>query len=149
MKGYLLFFFALIPIVGMMFYSGFTYFIGAGWHTELLNEQSLTTYLIVSFLISMTLSYWVINKKAQRTLDVLTITHFIMTVLGIYGVLFGFQLLYFLKGKGLNNMVGMAHLFAQLYPILSVIFLAGQLLGIVNFGIGLKKLIFSKTEKRS
>lgn len=99
MKGYKLFLLAIVPIISAMIYPGLRYTLSFGWHTIIENEASPTTFILLGTLLFTSLLYWLLDKKTKRTNKYLTLCHFLMTIVPLYYILWGPDLLFFLFDK--------------------------------------------------
>jgi hypothetical protein len=129
---------ALLPILILMIYPGIDYSISFGWHTEILSEKSLETFIGLGLLAIITSIYWIINRRQINTNNLLTFTHFILTITPIYWFLLGDEIIGFLIGEDLEKINQFGEFLMNALFICYLSLIIGQILYFINIGIGIK-----------
>lgn len=146
MKGYKLFLLAIVPIIFAMIYPGLNYSLGFGWHTTIENESSPTTFLLLELLLFISFLYWLVDRKINHTNKYLTLSHFIMTILPLYYILWGPEFLFYIFENDLDKLLFTLgdNFFINAFLITHSIPLLGQIVFLINLYIG----IWKTTNKR-
>lgn len=137
-RGYNLFIMALWPILILMIYPGIDYSITFGWHTEILSEKSLETFIGLGLLAILISIYWIINRRQIHTNNLLTISHFILTIIPIYWFLLDDEIVRFLIGENREQINELGEILLNALFICYLSLIVGQILYFINVGIGLK-----------
>lgn len=143
MKGYKLFLLAIVPIILTMIYPGLQYttLLSSGWHTIIETEKSPVTFFLLGILLSMTLIYWFLDGQTIRANKFLTMAHLLMTILPLYYILWGPELLFFLFDNDLEKLLSTLgeNFFINATFISHTILLLGQIVFLINLFIGIWK----------
>lgn len=138
MKGYKLFLFSIVPISLAMIYPGLHYSLGFGWHTTIENEASPTTFMLIGIILLISFLYWLLDRKINLTNKYLTLSHFIMTILPLYYILWGVDLLFFIFDNDLEKLLSTLgdNFFINAFLITHSVPLLGQIIFLSNLWIG-------------
>jgi hypothetical protein len=141
MKGYKLFLLAIVPIILAMIYPGLRYSLTFGWHTIIESETSSTTFILLGILLFTSFLYWLLDNKTNRTNKYLTLSHFLMTIVPLYYILWGPDLLFFLFDKNLEKLLSTLgeNFFINALFISYAVPMIGQIIFLINMFIGIWK----------
>ncbi len=103
-----------------------------GWHTTIFPPYFAGIFVVVIVLLFITIAYWLLSKKVDKTNWTLFIIHFLATIPTIIFIRFPFILLNSQQASEAELLTNISNRI-KLIPMASSIFIAAQILFLIYF----------------